>query len=129
VIERLLDAGVNDAWLTPIQMKKGRPAMQLGVLATHGRRERVLDLMYAETSTAGVRVHTVRRHRLPREQRRSATRYGEVTVKAVGEGDDALLIPEHEECRRIAHEHNLPLIQVYREISHDLALHRSTGSR
>ncbi|MDT8325091.1 MAG: nickel insertion protein, partial [Bacteroidota bacterium] len=58
-----------------------------------------------------------------REQRRCPTRYGEITVKAVGAGAQALLVPEHEECRRIAHEHNLPLIQVYREISHDLAQH------
>ena len=121
VIEKLFDAGVNDAWLIPMQMKKGRPALQLCALAPHGLRERVLGILYAETSTAGVRVHAVRRHRLPREQRRCSTRYGEVTAKAVGDGEDALLVPEHEECRRIAHEHNLPLIQVYREVSHDLA--------
>ncbi|MCB2206387.1 nickel pincer cofactor biosynthesis protein LarC [bacterium] len=121
VLERLLAAGVNDAWLTPIQMKKGRPAMQLSVLAVPGLRDDVLQLLYAETSTAGVRVQEIRRHRLPREQRRCMTRFGEVVVKAVGEGEDILLIPEHEECRRVAQEHNLPLIQVYREIEQDLA--------
>lgn len=121
VVERLLAAGVNDAWLTPIQMKKGRPATQISVLATPALRDRVLALLYAETTTAGVRVRTVQRHRLPRAQRSCATRYGDVTVKAVGAGEEATLVPEHEECRRIALEHNLPLIQVYREILQDLS--------
>ncbi len=121
VIERMLAAGVNDVWLTPIQMKKGRPAMLLSVLAPVALRERVLALLYAETSTTGVRVQHVRRHKLARAQRRCMTRYGEVTAKAVGEADAMLLLPEHEECRRIADERNLPLIQVYRDVEQDLA--------
>ena len=121
VIDRMLDAGANDAWVTPMLMKKGRPAMLLSVLAAEDLRDRVLSLLYTQTTTSGVREHTVRRHKLPRTQRLCHTRYGDVTAKVLGTDAMAVPVPEFEECRRIALEHNLPLIQVYREIQQDLA--------
>ncbi|MFM6849406.1 MAG: nickel pincer cofactor biosynthesis protein LarC [Terrabacter sp.] len=66
VIDALLDAGAADAWLTPIQMKRGRPAHTLSVLAEPRRRARLRDLVLAATSTIGVRETAVRRWALAR---------------------------------------------------------------
>jgi uncharacterized protein (TIGR00299 family) protein len=121
VIERALHAGANDAWMTPMIMKKGRPAMVLSVLASSELRDTVLSLLYSETTTSGVRELSVHRHKQPRTVQHYRTRYGDVAAKRIGADDTAVPVPEFEECRRIALEHNLPLIQVYRELQQDLA--------
>ena len=121
VIERLLESGARDAWLTPVLMKKGRPAHVLSVLADEAHRETLLGVMYAETSTLGIRVQPVARRILPREQQRADTRFGQVTVKVIHHGEHRIRVPEYEECRRIARERNLPLIQVYRQMTADLS--------
>ena len=66
VLMALLDNGAADAWLTPIVMKKGRPAHVLSVLATPADAARLRDLVLARTSTIGVRQSRVRRWALPR---------------------------------------------------------------
>ena len=66
VIDSLMSGGAADAWLTPIQMKRGRPAHQLSVLADHARAPELRDLVLALTSTIGVRETAVRRWALPR---------------------------------------------------------------
>jgi len=120
VIERLLGAGARDAWLTPVLMKKGRPAHMLSVLTDEEHREALLGVMYAETSTTGIRVQPVARRILPRAQETADTRFGQVTVKVIYHGEHRVRVPEYEECRRIARERNLPLIQVYRQMTADL---------
>jgi uncharacterized protein (TIGR00299 family) protein len=67
LLERLLATGAVDAWLTPILMKKGRPAHTLSVLADPSAREDLLDVVFAESSTIGVREHTVSKLALVRE--------------------------------------------------------------
>jgi len=68
-LERLLAAGASDAWLTPILMKKGRPAHTLSVLVPAARRAAVLDVVFAETTTIGLRVHEVSKLALERSER------------------------------------------------------------
>lgn len=121
VLERLLGAGARDAWLTPVLMKKGRPAHVLSVLADEGHREELLGIMYAETTTTGIRIKPLTRRILPREQQSAETRFGQVMVKVIHHGEHSILMPEYEECSRIARERNLPLIQVYRQITQDLS--------
>ena len=120
VLERLLETGARDAWLTPILMKKGRPAQQLSVLADPAQRDSLTDLLLRETSTLGVRMRTVARRSLPRETRRVETAFGAVDVKAVTRGGEVALVPEFEECARIARERNLPLIDVYKSLEAEL---------
>lgn len=67
VIDQLLAAGANDAWTTPIMMKKGRPAFTLGVLCTAEDADAVLTTIFRETTTIGVREIPVRRHALERQ--------------------------------------------------------------
>lgn len=68
VLQDLLDAGALDAWLTPILMKKGRPAHTLAVLCRPALAERLRAGIFAGTSTLGVRAHPVQRSALEREQ-------------------------------------------------------------
>ena len=68
VIERLLAAGADDAWVTPILMKKGRPAFTLSALCDRNRADDVRATIFAETSTIGLRESVVRRYALDREE-------------------------------------------------------------
>lgn len=76
VLTALLDAGASDAWLTPIVMKKGRPAHTLSVLVPEGSADALRRVMYEQTSTIGVRETVVRKRALDREVR---------TVEVAGE--------------------------------------------
>lgn len=111
--DRLLQAGALDVYLTPIVMKKGRPGILLSVLAERGSQDAVLDVIFRETTSIGVRVREVGRKKLSREVRRVETRHGTVRVKVSRIGDEVLTAtPEYEDCRRIAEEKNVPLKQV-----------------
>jgi pyridinium-3,5-bisthiocarboxylic acid mononucleotide nickel chelatase len=69
VLDRLLDSGAADAWLTPILMKKGRPAHTLSVLTDPAHRAAILAVVFAETTTIGLRERTVGKVALDREVR------------------------------------------------------------
>ncbi len=66
VLDRLIAAGASDAWLLPIQMKKGRPAQLLSVLVAPAQVAAIRDLVLEQTSTFGVRQHSVSKYALPR---------------------------------------------------------------
>lgn len=68
VLARLLECGADDAWLTPILMKKGRPAHTLSVLSSLERAAAVRDVVLTETTSIGLRVHAVAKHALPRDE-------------------------------------------------------------
>src|SRR5207342_1847760 len=73
VIAALLSDGASDAWLTPILMKKGRPAHTLSVLCQPDLADELRQTIYTETTTLGIRHHTVRKHAALRG-------YAEITV-------------------------------------------------
>ncbi len=114
VSEKLFAAGARDVWLTPIQMKKGRPGVLLSVLAPAELESVLADIILAETTTLGLRVVSVRRHEAQRALRPVKTPFGEVSVKLkwVG-GRLAGAAPEYEECVRLAREHGVPVRRVY----------------
>ncbi len=115
VMERLFSAGARDVTLTPTIMKKGRPAITIAVLAEPAKRDALAKVLFAETSTIGVRFHPVARLKLRREIREVETRWGGIKVK-FSEGDGAVTAtPEYDDCRKIATEHNVPLKTVMEE--------------
>jgi pyridinium-3,5-bisthiocarboxylic acid mononucleotide nickel chelatase len=120
VIEKLMAAGANDAFLTPILMKKGRPAHLLTALVERSKMDAILSIMFRETSTLGVRIQHVERRKLTRTQSTVQTSLGMVTVKSVTVDGKEKLIPEYEECRRLAGEQNLPLKEVYSILDREL---------
>ena len=117
VMSRLFDAGARDVTLTPTVMKKGRPAVTLGVIAEAARRDTIAEIIFAETSTIGLRFHSVARLKLHREIHEVDTRWGKIRVKASAAHGraPATISPEYDDCRRIAAEHGVPLRVVIEE--------------
>jgi len=115
LMERLLDGGALDVFLTPAHMKKGRPASLMSVLCRPDDANRLTQILFAESTTLGVRQHYVTRHCLPRSVEEVETPYGMVRVKVAHWTEGKTRIkPEYEDCRRLAEQHNVPLREVYR---------------
>lgn len=112
LIERLLASGASEAYLTPVIMKKGRPGMLLTVLAPAGAVDELTKLIYRETTTIGVRYREMNRRKLPREEILLPTEFGVVRMKKIETLDGLRVVPEYEECLRIARERGLPLHEV-----------------
>ena len=117
VLTRLMAAGAADAWLTPILMKKGRPAHTVSVLSEQPLVVTLRDLVFSLTSTFGVRQYAVNRLALERDWRSVTVRDGSVRVK-LSLGADGLVrhaTPEFEDAARLAERQGLPLRQVLEE--------------
>ena len=114
VVERLFDAGVLDAFLTPVYMKKNRPGFLLTVLVEPVAAAATEELLLTETSTFGVRRTLASRRKLRREWADVKSRYGKVRIKLGYLGDRlAHAAPEYEDCRAIANHKGIPLKEVY----------------
>jgi pyridinium-3,5-bisthiocarboxylic acid mononucleotide nickel chelatase len=114
-VEQLLALGAFDAWLAPIQMKKGRIGTLLSALVPAELEQAVVALIMRETTTLGVRRRLVERHVCEREIVTVATPLGAVRVKRKRwQGEDLGAAPEYEDCARLAREHGVPLREVYR---------------
>ncbi len=120
VIAKLLEEGAADAYLVPVIMKKGRPGVVLTVLASKPLVEKLSSIIFAQTTTIGVRTYGVTRSILPRTRRTVKSSLGDVAVKVITMGGGERLVPEFEECRRIAMEKNLPLLEIYRRLEGEL---------
>ncbi len=115
-LERLLAAGALDAYATSIQMKKGRPATMISAICSPSDADDLARILFAETSTLGVRIHDSRRRILARDTITVATRWGDVAVKLSFEGDRRLgASPEYENCAALAREHAVPLRTIMEE--------------
>jgi pyridinium-3,5-bisthiocarboxylic acid mononucleotide nickel chelatase len=114
VMERLLAAGARDVWLTPILMKKGRPAHTLSMLADPDRSALLRDIVYTHSTSLGIREQMIERHHLVRATRHVNTIWGRVGVKVATLPDGSeRAAPEYEDCRRLSEAHDLPLQTVY----------------
>jgi hypothetical protein len=113
-VERIFAAGAADVTLVPAQMKKGRPGVVLQVLAPPERRDAIAAVLFAETTTIGVRFHAVGRLKLAREVREVTTEYGPIAVKISGPpAGPRTIAPEYESCRAAAARHGVALRVVY----------------
>lgn len=114
VSDQLFAAGALDVWTTPIQMKKGRPAVLLGVLAPASREQVLADLLLRETTTLGLRVHTVHRHEAPRDFITVETPYGVIPVKRKWLYNRVVGVkPEYDACLRLAQEQGVSVRLVH----------------
>ena len=111
--ERALEAGALDAYFTAIQMKKNRPAVKLTIVCSGDQIETMSRLIFAETTTIGLRYTVAQRKTLQREFQRVETEYGALTIKvSFLNGKCVNFIPEYEDCRQIALEKGVPLKEV-----------------
>jgi uncharacterized protein (DUF111 family) len=114
VLGRLMDAGALDATLTPIQMKKNRPGVQLSVLCEEAALQKIADLIFAETTAFGVRMDRVKRWKLDRRVENVRTPWGEIAVKlGLRAGIVVQIAPEFESCRSVSEQTGQPLRAVY----------------
>ncbi len=113
VQEKLLAAGALDAWVTPIIMKKGRPAQMLSVLMKPEDLPQLEKIILTETTTLGVRYYDVARHCCERYFIDITLPQGTVKVKYSKAGGQILNIaPEFEDCRKLAEKTGVPLKKI-----------------
>lgn len=112
-LEKALGAGALDVYTTPVQMKKNRPGTLLTVLCKPGDVDWLISLIFAETTTFGVRTYRAQRRVLPREWVSVGTEYGEVRIKVSRVNGRILHVaPEFEDCKKLAAEKDVPLQRV-----------------
>ncbi len=122
-MERLLAAGALDVTLTPIYMKKNRPATLLSVIAKPETTDQLAAVLFAETSTLGLRLYQAERRVLARQVAEVETSYGKIHVKFNEHGNFA---PEYEDCRSAAASHGVPLRAVISEANQRFASQRKS---
>jgi uncharacterized protein (TIGR00299 family) protein len=114
VVESLIQAGAQDAWVESITMKKGRPALKLCALTDSMHRWHMFEILFRETTTFGVRITPVAREILDRESVAVEVQGLPVRVK-IGRrhGDVVSVAPEYEDAAQVARATGLPLKEVY----------------
>lgn len=118
LMERLPEAGALDVTFTPIQMKKNRPGVMIRILSHAAEIDTVIDTLFRESTSIGVRLYPIRRAKLNRRIEEVETKYGTVRLKVSTDhrGRIINIMPEYEDCKRIAKTIGIPLKEVYREI-------------
>jgi uncharacterized protein (DUF111 family) len=115
-MERLLAEGALDVFSVPVQMKKSRPGALLTVLAKMEDANRLTKLIFAETTTLGVRRREEQRQTLSRRWETVDTTWGPVRIKIANlNGTVSNYAPEYEDCRTLAEAHHVPLRTVMQE--------------
>ena len=112
-MDQLLAQGAKDVFFTPIFMKKGRPAYRLSVACASTDCEAMANILFAETSTIGIRYRQERRIVLQREIKEIETTYGKIHVKCCEHHGKQYAYPEFEDLKKLAQLHQLSLKEVY----------------
>ena len=113
VSARLFEAGALDVALVSAIMKKGRPGQLVRVLAPPERARALSGILFAETTTLGVRTYEVARSSMERRIVQVETEFGRVPVKVASDDTGIVnLAPEFDACRALAERHGVPLKQV-----------------
>jgi hypothetical protein len=134
VMQKLFDAGALDVYYHSIIMKKGRPGILLSVLAEENILNKILEIIYTETTTLGIRITHIDRHKVARDIKEVDSTLGKIKVKVVGgnseEGSkksevrgqksEIRMIPEFEECKRIALSTGKSLNDIYNRLMREL---------
>ncbi|QBG47161.1 nickel pincer cofactor biosynthesis protein LarC [Verrucomicrobia bacterium S94] len=114
LFDSLLEAGALDVFNTPVQMKKNRPGTLLTVLCLPTDREKMLGMIFAESTTFGIRERLEKRTVLERSFQTVKTPFGDVRLKVGKRGGEVITVsPEIEDCRRLARENKVAVIDVY----------------
>ncbi|MFN2525361.1 MAG: nickel insertion protein, partial [Actinomycetota bacterium] len=113
-LEQLIVAGAQDAWVTPVLMKKGRPGFVLAAMFRAENHDRVADVFFRETTTLGVRVHDANKLALTREWVEIHIEDHPLRVKLARRGGAVVTAsPEHEDALKVARATGIPLRDVY----------------
>ncbi|MCR9142182.1 MAG: nickel pincer cofactor biosynthesis protein LarC [bacterium] len=114
LFESLYAAGAFEVYLSPVHTKKNRPATVCSLLCALDRENEILEILFRESTTLGVRRRVVERRKLERELRQVETEFGTVTIKlGVHQGRIYNVAPEYESCRLLAQQTQKPLKDIY----------------
>ena len=119
-MERLFEAGARDVHYHPVFMKKNRPGWQLNVICKQSDIEKLENIIFAETTTIGIRRIKVERSVLSRKADRVQTKFGEVDVKVCEGRGVKKVYPEYESAAKLARENGVSLMEVYDEVKNTL---------
>jgi len=115
--ESLFQSGAREVFLTPVQMKKGRPGVMVTAISDPARAHAVMERLFAESTTIGVRVRHEGRVELSRSVSEVQTPLGRIRVKtAILPTGEERRVPEYDDLRRIAQESGRPLIEIMDEV-------------
>lgn len=116
VMDRLFEEGARDVHYMPVFMKKNRPAYQLNVICSEEDADRLEQVIFAETTTIGIRRLCMERTVLPREIIRVNTPLGQAAVKVCRLDGENRYYPEYEDAARLSRENKRPFMEVYEMI-------------
>lgn len=118
VLDALFENGAYDAYLTPVIMKKSRPAVKISILCGPEQLRGVEEILWLQTTTFGLRISRVKKKMLERDISKRMTKYGEVSIKnAYLRGRKIKSKPEYEDCRRLAGEKGIGVKEIYDSLS------------
>ncbi|OGL45598.1 MAG: TIGR00299 family protein [Candidatus Schekmanbacteria bacterium RBG_16_38_11] len=121
LMENIFKIGALDIFLTPIIMKKNRPAIKISVLSDPETAIKVYDLLFRETSTFGIRSYEAFRCKLEREIKKFKSSLGNVEVKLGKSGSKVLKVaPEYESLKKISRDKKIPFIEVLKRVEAEI---------
>jgi len=114
LMDRLFDAGALDVVFLPVQMKKNRPGIQLQVMGRPEKKDVLMEIMFAESTTLGIRFRYAQRKVLESTVMETDSPWGKMRVKKITKTNgEPFFLPEYEECRKVAQGNNLPLKDIF----------------
>ncbi|HUS87027.1 MAG TPA: nickel pincer cofactor biosynthesis protein LarC [Bacteroidales bacterium] len=117
LMDRLLEAGASDVYLTPVIMKKSRPGTKISIVCYSDKKEQITKILFRESTTLGIRSTPIEKLMLEREFKHVDTPFGKISVKfSYYEGKVVAAKPEFDRCNEIARKEGIPLREVYRII-------------
>lgn len=118
---KIFKIGALDVFLTPIIMKKNRPAVKISILTEKEKALRVCDILFNETSTFGIRTYEAFRYKLEKEGKKIKTSLGNVEIKLGKiEGKILKVAPEYESIKKISKEKGMPLLKVLKKVESEI---------
>lgn len=121
IFELLFEAGASDAWITPIVMKKSRPANTLSVLCRNELAPGMKKIIFLHTSTLGIREQWLSKNMMKREEKIIDTKFGRIRVKvSFLNGKQVKAKPEFDDCKKLAEEHKTSIETIENEARKNL---------
>jgi hypothetical protein len=116
LIERLLKEGGLEVYLTPVIMKKSRPGTLLTILSRREDIPKLKEIIFAETTTLGIRYYEMKRSILKRSIQEKETEYGKIRFKVVEYNGKKRYYPEYEDIKKIAKDKGIPLRELMKRL-------------
>lgn len=118
LMDLLFQHGALDVYLTPITMKRGRPATKISVISDLTHRDALEAVLMEHSTTLGIRMMPIERTKAGRRIESVTTRWGDIRVKLkIWNGRVTDASPEYVDCERVVHEHEVPIRLVYGEVN------------